>query len=153
MLNGLLSLTLVVGMLLAFSAQAKVDTRTFSSPQVEKDYNDLVNELRCLVCQNQNLAGSNAELAIDLRERVYEMLEQGASREEVVDFMVKRYGDFVLYRPPLKSTTLFLWFGPLILIVIGGVIVVAYMRRQKKQPVEDIPEQQQQRAHSLLDDE
>ena len=76
------------------------------------------------------------------------------SSREIVDFMVTRYGDFVLYRPPVKSTTVFLWYGPFIALVIGVLIVLVYMRKQKQQKtVVDIPEQQQQRAHSLLDDE
>jgi len=91
--------------MLSFPLQAKIETLKFANEQMEKDYKVLIHELRCLVCQNQNLADSNAELAQDLRRQVIELLEQGSSRDEVVTYMVARYGDFVMYRPPLKTTT------------------------------------------------
>lgn len=139
---------------LAFTipAQAKIESLQFDSPQMEEDYNVLVNELRCLVCQNQNLAESNAELAQDLRKQTYEMLQQGKSRDEVVDFMVTRYGDFVLYRPPFKMTTLLLWLGPLFLFLTGLTIVVMFFRKQQ-QTTAKVSEQEKTRAHSLLDDD
>ena len=133
-------------------AQAKIESLEFDSPQMEEDYNVLVNELRCLVCQNQNLAESNAELAQDLRKQTYEMLQQGKSRGEVVDFMVTRYGDFVLYRPPFKMTTLLLWLGPLFLFLTGLTIVVMFFRKQQ-QTTAKVSEQEKTRAHSLLDDD
>jgi len=132
-------------------AQAKIESLQFDSPQMEADYNDLVDELRCLVCQNQNLADSNAELAQDLRKQTYEMLQQGKSREEVVDFMVTRYGDFVLYRPPFKLTTLLLWLGPFLLFLIALTIVAMFFRKQKQTSV-SVSEEEKTRAHSLLDD-
>ena len=134
-------------------AQAKVETYVFDTPAQEESYKKLTAELRCLVCQNQNLADSNAELALDMRRKTYEMVSAGKSEKEIVDFMVTRYGDFVMYRPPLKSTTMFLWFGPMILLAVAAVIVIVFIRKQKQQTVEEISEQQQQRAHSLLDDE
>ncbi|CAG0912165.1 unnamed protein product, partial [Cyprideis torosa] len=86
------------------SAVAATETLTFDTPQQEEDYRGLVAELRCLVCQNQNLADSDAELAQDLRKQVYKMItEDGADKKAVIDYMVLRYGDFVLYRPPLKG--------------------------------------------------
>ncbi len=133
-------------------AQAKIETVEFATPQMEEDYHVLVAELRCLVCQNQNLADSNAELAQDLRHQVYEMLNKGSSREEVVDFMVTRYGDFVLYRPPMKLTTVLLWFGPLLFFIIALTIVITYVRKQKQKDAVEVTQQQQQRAHSLLDE-
>ncbi len=132
-------------------ANARFETHDFASPQMEKDYNVLVQELRCLVCQNQNLADSNAELAQDMRLRVYKMLSEGSSKDEIVEFMVVRYGDFVMYRPPVKSTTFLLWFGPLIFFAVAAIVVVSYMRRQKK-GIEVVDEQQQKKAKSLLDD-
>src|SRR5205814_6498813 len=89
---------------------------------------DLAAELRCLVCQNQTLADSNAELAQDLRNTIREQLKRGASEREVLDFMVARYGDFVLYRPPLKAGTLLLWFGPFLLLGIGAFVLVRRLR-------------------------
>ena len=85
----------------------------------EQRYQDLINELRCLVCQNQTLADSNAELAQDLRHEVYEMIVKGGSDDTIIEFLVNRYGDFVLYRPPLKQTTWILWFGPLLMMVFA----------------------------------
>jgi len=135
----------------AFSLQAKIETREFANAQMEEDYASLVLELRCLVCQNQSLSDSNAELAVDMRTKVYKMLSEGKTKAEIADFMVARYGDFVLYRPPVKSSTFLLWFGPLIFIVIAAFIVFSFIRRQSNEKP-DIGEQDQKKAHSLLDD-
>ena len=97
--------------------QASIEAYQFESAEMEADYNQLINELRCLVCQNQNLAGSDADLARDLRRQTYDMLSQGKSQQQVIDFMVARYGDFVLYRPQFKSTTYLLWLGPFLLLL------------------------------------
>jgi cytochrome c-type biogenesis protein CcmH len=102
---------------------------------MEADYKQLIEELRCLVCQNQNLAGSDADLARDLRRETYEMLQQGKSQQEVVDFMVARYGDFVLYRPQFKSDTYLLWLGPFLLLLLVLYLVVRRLRAAAK-PVE-----------------
>ena len=83
-------------------------------------------ELRCLVCQNQTIADSNAELAVDLRQQVREQLQQGRSQAEILDYMTARYGDFVLYRPPLKASTVLLWFGPWLLLV-GGLATLGFI--------------------------
>src|ERR671919_1914266 len=93
------------------------------NPELEKRVNALADELRCLVCQNQTLADSNAPLAVDLRNQIREQLAKGASEREVREFMVARYGDFVLYRPPLKASTLALWFGPFIFLILGVWLV------------------------------
>jgi cytochrome c-type biogenesis protein CcmH len=133
--------------------QAKVESREFANEQMEEDYNTLVAELRCLVCQNQNLADSNAELAQDMRAKVYSMLNEGKSKAEIADFMVARYGDFVLYRPPVKSSTFMLWFGPFIFLLIGALIAISYVRRQSNSKQSVVDTQTRKRAHSLLDDE
>src|SRR3954467_3056386 len=88
-------------------------------PILEKRVREVAHELRCLVCQNQTLADSNAELAVDLRNTIREQLKRGASEREVIDFMTARYGDFVLYRPPFKATTVLLWLGPFLLLLFG----------------------------------
>jgi cytochrome c-type biogenesis protein CcmH len=88
-------------------------------PVLEKRVLELSNELRCLVCQNQTIADSNADLAIDLRNQVREQMKRGATNEQIIDYMVERYGDFVLYRPPVKASTLLLWVGPFVLLLIG----------------------------------
>jgi cytochrome c-type biogenesis protein CcmH len=115
--------------------QAAIETYQFDSAEMEADYKQLVEELRCLVCQNQNLAGSDADLARDLRRETYEMLQQGKSQQEVVDFMVARYGDFVLYRPQFKSSTYLLWLGPFLLLLLVLYLVVRRLRAAAK-PVE-----------------
>lgn len=147
-----LTFALLVLLMIPFTSQAKVETYSFDTTEHEESYKKLVAELRCLVCQNQNLADSNAELAVDMRRKTYEMVSAGKSEQEILDFMVTRYGDFVMYRPPMKPITILLWFGPFLLLVIALTIVITYMRKQKKQHSVEITEQQQQRAHSLLDE-
>jgi len=106
--------------------QAAIETYEFDSAEMEADYKQLVEELRCLVCQNQNLAGSDADLARDLRHETYEMLQQGKTKQQVIDFMVARYGEFVLYRPKFETSTYLLWLGPFLLLV---AVLVAVIRR------------------------
>lgn len=120
-----------------------------ADPVLEARVMNLAEQLRCLVCQNQTLADSHAELAIDLKNQVREKLASGMSDQGVVDFMVQRYGDFVLYRPPVKSTTWLLWFGPFLLL--GGGIVVLLMKLAKRRETNDaVPEEELQRAAALL---
>ncbi len=111
----------------------------FDDPVKEEAYVNLINELRCLVCQNQTIADSNADLAKDLRRQVHEMLKEGQSVQEITDFMTERYGDFVLYNPPLKAKTSVLWVGPFIFLVIG-ILILFYMARRKKADNEKILE-------------
>ena len=92
----------------------------------------LSEKLRCLVCQNQSLADSPAELAVDLRRQVEEQVKAGRSDGQIIDFMVQRYGDFVLYEPPLKASTALLWFGPFVLLAVAGVALVAILRRRRR---------------------
>ena len=129
--------TLLTLLLLTFSIplQAAIEAYQFDTPEMEADYNQLIYELRCLVCQNQNLADSDADLAKDLRRETYEMLQEGKSQQQVIEFMVERYGDFVLYRPQFKTSTYLLWLGPFLLLVIVLVIVVRRLRAASK-PVE-----------------
>ncbi len=150
--NFKLLLSLLFALMFASAAHARFETHDFATAQMETDYNVLVQELRCLVCQNQNLADSNAELAQDMRLLVYKKLSEGLSKEEIVDFMVLRYGDFVMYRPPVKSSTYFLWYGPIVFFAIAGLVVLSYMRKQKKETDVVVDEQQQKKAQSLLDD-
>ncbi len=134
---------------LSFSAQARVEALQFENPRIEADYKRLVSELRCLVCQNQSLSDSNAELAQDMRKQVVEQLRKGATPDEIVAYMVDRYGDFVMYRPPFKSTTMLLWLGPLLFFVIAALVIVFFVRNQKTEEL-DLSEQQTDKAHSLL---
>jgi cytochrome c-type biogenesis protein CcmH len=112
------------------SAAAPIETFKFDSPETEKIFHKLSEEIRCLVCQNQNIAESNADLAKDLRLEIYTMLSKGQSEEEIVDFMVQRYGDYVLYRPPFKPMTWLLWFAPIIIFTFGLIFVVRLMKSQ-----------------------
>lgn len=134
------------------TAFAGVEVHEFKDPEQEQQYNRLIAELRCLVCQNQNLADSNAELAQDLRQEVYEMIQNGASDQEIINFMVARYGDFVLYRPPFKSTTAFLWIGPFIILLVGFVILLMFIRKRRKVDEVQLDASEQARARELLND-
>ncbi len=112
----------------------------------------LAEQLRCLVCQNQSIADSNAELAVDLRRQITEQLAQGRSDGEIVDFMVQRYGDFVLYNPPVKATTLVLWFGPPLLLLLGaGVLLHNLRQRRKFAEPPPLSVEEQRAAAQLLD--
>ena len=120
---------------LALLAQAKDAAPAADDPVLEASVQRITAELRCLVCQNQTIADSHAELAVDLRRQVREMLVKGSSDKEIIDYMTARYGDFVLYRPPVRSNTALLWFGPPVLLVIGiGVLIVVLRRRSKLPP-------------------
>ena len=116
---------------------------------LDKRVMDLAAELRCLVCQNQSLAESNAGLAVDLRNQIRAQLARGASEREVVDFMVARYGDFVLYRPPLKAITFLLWFGPFVLLIAGICVLIRRIRLQGKMN-RQLSEAERLRAEQLL---
>lgn len=132
---------------------AGIETYTFETPEQERIYKKLTEELRCLVCQNQNIAGSNAELAQDLRKKAYEQVKQGKSEDEVVDWMVDRYGDFVLYRPPVKATTLFLWAGPLLFLLIAFVVLwrIGRTRRSQSSEAQPVDEQSLEQARQMLE--
>lgn len=123
----------------------------FDSPQQQEEFRELIAKLRCLVCQNESLAGSQAELAQDLRNEVYRMMRAGQSQDEILDFLVERYGDFVLYDPPLKPSTYLLWFGPFVLIGIAGFVVVRTILSKKRASDKPISESEQARLQDLLD--
>jgi len=136
------------------TVMAAVEYRKFDDPQQEQAYQNLTNELRCLVCQNQTIADSNADLAKDLRRQVYEMLQQGKSQQEIVDFMTQRYGDFVMYRPPLKPKTIILWVGPAVFIVIGLVVLVIISRKKAAGAQSVVlTEHEEKRIRQLLEQE
>jgi cytochrome c-type biogenesis protein CcmH len=117
---------------------------------LEKRVHDLSSELRCLVCQNQTLADSSAPLAVDLRNQVREQLKAGKSERDVVDFLVARYGDFVLYRPPLKASTVLLWTGPFVLLA-GGLALLVWRLRRRRGPAPELSEADRARAAKLLE--
>jgi cytochrome c-type biogenesis protein CcmH len=122
----------LAGPVLAQTAQTNEAPSTAADPVLEARVMKIAAELRCLVCQNQTIADSHADLAIDLRNQVREMLKKGQSQAEIVDYMTARYGDFVLYRPPVKSTTALLWFGPAVLLVGGLAVLITVLRRRSR---------------------
>ena len=121
-----LFLTALLFSSVAFSA---IDALNFSSPQQESDYHQLTQSLRCPQCQNNNIADSNATIAVDMRGKVFELLQEGKSKNDVVDYMVARYGNFVTYDPPMTASTLVLWIAPLLLVLLG---VVFLLKRKPK---------------------
>ncbi len=149
----LISLVLL-GVSLVMPVWAGIETHEFDNPKQEALYNQLIDELRCLVCQNQNLADSNAELAVDLRKQVYKMVtENNASRDDVVDYMVTRYGDFVLYNPPVKPLTAMLWAGPALLLFLGVVLLWRVVVRTRKQPDSQLDESERSKVKKILESE
>ncbi|PKO91490.1 MAG: cytochrome C biogenesis protein CcmH [Betaproteobacteria bacterium HGW-Betaproteobacteria-10] len=141
-----------LGLTAALPAAAEEAAPLAADPVAEKRLLELSNELRCLVCQNQTIADSNAELAVDLRREIRGMIQAGKSNPEIIDFMVVRYGDFVLYRPPVKGITLLLWGGPLGLMLLGIFILQRYLRQRAKRLAADQPlsADEMQRAEALL---
>lgn len=120
-------------------------------PVVEKRMVALAENLRCLVCQNESLASSHAELAEDLRKEVREMIKKGMDDKQITDYLVARYGDFVLYNPPVKSYTMLLWFGPFALFLLGGGILVYQLRKRRQtMPEPELSIEAEQRAATLL---
>jgi len=148
---------LLIILLLLFPqlSNAAIESRELANPEQQVIYENLISELRCLVCQNQTIGESNADLASDLRRQVYEMLQQGQSKQDILLYMANRYGDFVLYNPPFKAKTSLLWLGP-VLFLVGGLISAFLFIRHKKQNklllLEDNPEQTEklEKIRSLL---
>lgn len=146
------SVLLCVVLLLSGAAMAKEAAPMAADLAVEKRMVAISDELRCLVCQNESLSGSHAELAQDLRREIRKLITDGKTDKEILDFMVARYGDFVLYRPPLKPTTVLLWVGPFLLLAGGlGALVVFLRRRAKETAAPILSEDEQRRAAALLD--
>ena len=144
------SLATVVLLGLSLPSLAAIESLEFATAGQESRYQNMIGQLRCLVCQNQNLADSNADLAKDLRAKTYQMIRSGASDVEIVDFMAARYGDFVLYRPPLGGRTALLWGAPFIFLLIA-LAVFFYTLRKRKIVEESLNREQRSRAAKLLD--
>ncbi|AAU90424.1 MULTISPECIES: cytochrome c-type biogenesis protein [Methylococcus] len=139
--------------MLAISAAEAMEIRQFDDPAKEERYETLIKDLRCLVCQNQSLAESDAELAKDLRTEVYNIIQSGKSSEEAVRFLTERYGDFVLYRPPFKRITLLLWLGPFLLLAGGAVFLWKQARRRAAAAQQDatLSAEERRRLQQLKD--
>ncbi len=146
---------IVAALLLAFSAGAGAivfEQREFENAAQLERYQTLIYELRCLVCQNQNLADSDADLAADLRREVYRMIVAGKSDDAIIDFMVTRYGDFVLYRPPLKAKTVLLWAGPFVLAIAGLAVLLVQLRQRKaRSSATPLSDEERQRLDEMLE--
>jgi len=137
----------------AGSASWATDAQPLAAdPVVEARLVGIAEELRCLVCQNESLAGSRADLAEDLRREIRTLIRQGKTDQEVMDFLVSRYGDFVRYRPPVKPTTYLLWGGPFVLLGAGLVGLVMFLRRRTAPDALALTPEEQQRATALLND-
>jgi len=147
----LIMLVVSVSLLSSAAIWAEAERITFKNAQSEENYTALVNELRCLVCQNQTIADSDADLAKDLRAKVYNMVEAGQSQTEVIDYMTARYGDFVLYRPAFKMKTLLLWLGPIVFLLLAIFFVIRWVRAQSSSaPVAMLSDDQRDSVRELL---
>ena len=148
----LIGACLALGLFVPVLLSAQEARPVASDPALEKKVLTLSNELRCLVCQNQTIADSNAELAVDLRNQVRKQLSEGKTDREILDYMVQRYGEFVLYRPPLSYKTILLWAGPFALLLIAMFILVQQIRlRHKRLASEEFDQTDLTRARKLLD--
>jgi len=144
-------LTVLILFTLSLTCYAGVEYKKFNTPEQEHTYKVLTEELRCLVCQNQTIADSNAELAKDLRRQVYEMLQQGKSKEQITDYMTERYGDFVLYNPPFKIKTSLLWIGPIAFLIIGLVLLIVFSRTKKSTKNTKLTDEELQKRAKIKD--
>lgn len=127
-------LFMMMAMVMAMPVFAGEAQPVGEDPKIEQRLNVLAEDLRCLVCQNETLAGSHAELAEDLRREIRGLMKQGKNDKEVVEYLVARYGDFVLYKPPFKPLTLVLWLGPLFFLLVGGIAWWTVLKRRRAQP-------------------
>jgi len=146
----LLSLVMVASPL---PAAVTLESFTFPTVAEKQHFKDLIGQLRCLVCQNETLADSDADLAHDLRAEVYEMMTSGKSDQEVIDFLVNRYGDFVLYKPPVKPSTYLIWYGPFVLLVIAALLLLRAVGRQRQVQEPAISAEDSKRLERLLGDD
>lgn len=150
------SLLLLLGWVVQAPAMAAIDVYTFDNDNQGQVFRELTKELRCPKCQNQDIADSNAGLAKDLRDKTYQMVHQGKEKQEVIDYMVARYGNFILYDPPMMASTLILWLGPLGVIVIGLGVMLARARkvpRAKQAAPQGLNEEECNRLAALLKEE
>ena len=125
----------------------------FDDPQQRERFWELSEQLRCLVCQGQSIAESNAPLATDLRDETYRMIRDGKSDQEIIQFMVARYGDFVLFRPPVDNSTYLLWFGPFAVLLVGLVVMIRLARRRRAEPDTELSEEERALARRVLSEE
>lgn len=144
-------LLLLCALLCSLTLWAATETRSFDSPEQEQQYRELTAELRCPKCQNNSIADSGAMIATDMRQKVYELMKQGQSKQQIIDYMVARYGHFVTYAPPVTPSTLILWVGPLLFVILGALTIILRSRRQKTRS--ELDESEQQRLAALLNND
>ncbi len=142
------TLLLLCGLLFSINLWASIDTLQFDSVAQEEQYRDLTASLRCPKCQNNSIADSNAMIAADMRLKVYQLMKQGQSRQQIIDYMVARYGNFVSYSPPVTPSTLVLWAGPALFALLGGAVIILCSRQRKTRS--ELDEDEQQRLNALL---
>lgn len=140
----------ILGLWVLQPAHGVIETYEFENEDQQLRYQVFVEELRCPKCQNQNLSGSNSPIAADLRRELHRLLSEGKSDDEIVDFMVTRYGDFVLYRPPVNRHTAVLWSFPVVVLALGLLVVVLLIRRRKRAAPEDDVAAVHREAQELL---
>ncbi|MEN4571099.1 cytochrome c-type biogenesis protein [Pantoea agglomerans] len=141
-------LLLLCGLLFSINLWASIDTLQFDSVAQEEQYRDLTASLRCPKCQNNSIADSNAMIAADMRLKVYQLMKQGQSRQQIIDYMVARYGNFVSYSPPVTPSTLVLWAGPALFALLGCAVIILRSRQRKTRS--ELDEDEQQRLNALL---
>ncbi|WP_054687405.1 cytochrome c-type biogenesis protein CcmH [Pantoea sp. SGAir0180] len=139
---------MLCGLLFSASLWAAIDTYAFDSVAQEEQYRDITASLRCPKCQNNSIADSNAMIAADMRLKVYQLMKQGQTRQQILDYMVARYGNFVSYQPPVTPPTVILWLGPA-LFVAGGAGVIVWRSRQRK-TCSELSDEEQQRLEAIL---
>ncbi len=146
---------LLLGLLLCsgpLHATVTLESFKFTTTQEEHRFKDLISQLRCLVCQNQSLADSDAELAHDLRAEVYGMMQKGSTNAQIIEYLVARYGDFVLYNPPVKPSTWLIWFGPFVVLLIAAGLLFRSLREQQQAPQQEITGADRRHLEQILHD-
>lgn len=145
-------LTGLFALCVSFSALAAIDTYQFKDEAQEQQFRQLTEQLRCPKCQNNSIADSNAMIASDMRQKVYELQQQGQSKQQIIDYMVARYGHFVTYEPPVTPSTIVLWLLPALFVTGGALVIIRRARGRGKRPDIELNEQEKQRLNALLND-
>ena len=149
---GTLALTATLSLAAPLAAGYTLEKYQFEDAERTEKFRELLGELRCVVCQNETLSSSQADVAQIMREEIYRLAQDGKSDIEIKDHLVERYGDFVLYDPPLKPSTLIVWFGPFVLIGIGAVAMIRTLQSKKRDPEAELSDTERERLAQLLND-
>lgn len=153
MRNTLIPVFMIFACLCSVNVNAAIEDYVFENQEHQQQFRQLSDQLRCPMCLNSNLAGSDAPIAADLRAEIYQQILEGRSNDEIIDFMTQRYGDFINYRPPLNRGTFMLWFGPLILLLIGMLVAWRIIRNNQNRPATaGLSTEEQQKLDSILAD-